>query len=87
MHGLGIGSGRPMIIDAGRFDVGTAYAAVNRIRCGDQRPYFYRTHDHGDARPRPGHSARQRGVGTHGRSFWILDDISPLRQFNAVPCT
>ncbi len=22
-------------------------------------------------------------VGTHGRSFWILDDISPLRQINA----
>ncbi|HEY0564519.1 MAG TPA: glycoside hydrolase [Terriglobales bacterium] len=22
-------------------------------------------------------------VGTHGRSFWILDDISPLRQMNA----
>src|SRR5207237_7714363 len=21
-------------------------------------------------------------VGTHGRSFWILDDITPLRQFN-----
>jgi photosystem II stability/assembly factor-like uncharacterized protein len=23
-------------------------------------------------------------VGTHGRSFWILDDISPLRQFNEL---
>ncbi len=22
-------------------------------------------------------------VGTHGRSFWILDDITPLRQWNA----
>src|SRR5205085_9513791 len=22
-------------------------------------------------------------VATHGRSFWILDDITPLRQFNA----
>src|SRR5215471_10089686 len=21
-------------------------------------------------------------VGTHGRSFWVLDDISPLRQYN-----
>jgi hypothetical protein len=21
-------------------------------------------------------------VGTHGRSFWILDDITPLRQLN-----
>jgi hypothetical protein len=23
-------------------------------------------------------------VGTHGRSFWILDDLTPLRQFDAV---
>jgi photosystem II stability/assembly factor-like uncharacterized protein len=23
-------------------------------------------------------------VGTHGRSFWVLDDLSPLRQFDAV---
>ncbi len=23
-------------------------------------------------------------IGTHGRSFWILDDISPLRQLNAT---
>src|ERR1041385_1250941 len=23
-------------------------------------------------------------VGTHGRSFWILDDITPLRQYNAA---
>jgi photosystem II stability/assembly factor-like uncharacterized protein len=23
-------------------------------------------------------------VGTHGRSFWILDDITPLRQYNAT---
>ncbi|GIT09099.1 MAG: hypothetical protein CM1200mP30_27290 [Pseudomonadota bacterium] len=23
-------------------------------------------------------------VGTHGRSFWILDDITPLRQFSSV---
>ncbi len=22
-------------------------------------------------------------VGTHGRSFWILDNITPLRQFNS----
>ena len=23
-------------------------------------------------------------VGTHGRSFWALDDLSPLRQFDAI---
>ena len=25
-------------------------------------------------------------VGTHGRSFWILDDITPLRQLQSVSC-
>ncbi|MBL0055451.1 MAG: glycoside hydrolase [Chitinophagaceae bacterium] len=24
-------------------------------------------------------------IGTHGRSFWILDDITPLRQINKIP--
>jgi hypothetical protein len=126
------------IIDAGRFDAATAYAAVNRIRCDDQRPHVYRTHDGGRTWKEvvrglpddpvntvredpvrkgllfagteravhvsfddgeswqplrlnmPATSIRdlvvQRDdvvVGTHGRSFWILDDISPLRQLNA----
>ena len=35
------------IMDAGRFDANTAYAAVNRIRLDDQRPHIYRTHDGG----------------------------------------
>src|SRR5581483_2699227 len=35
------------VMDAGRFDVDTAYAAVNRIRLDDQRPHIYRTHDVG----------------------------------------
>jgi photosystem II stability/assembly factor-like uncharacterized protein len=26
-------------------------------------------------------------VGTHGRSFWILDDISPLRQLGSAPAS
>jgi len=124
------------IIDAGRFDVNTAYAAVNRIRLDDQRPHIYRTHDGGktwkeivsglgDSGPvnavredparrgllfcgteravyvsfndgdnwqplrlnMPATSIRDLVikdddivVGTHGRSFWILDDITPLRQ-------
>ena len=127
------------IIDAGRFDAGTAYAAVNRIRLDDQRPHIYRTHDDGktwkeitrglpdnapvnvvredftrqgllfcgteravyvsfndgdDWQPlrlnMPATSIRDLVVhnddlvvGTHGRSFWILDDITPLRQTNA----
>jgi photosystem II stability/assembly factor-like uncharacterized protein len=126
------------IIDAGRFDSATAYAAVNRIRLDDQRPHIYRTHDGGkswqeivrglpDNAPvnavredplrkgllfagteRAVHVSFNDGddwlplrlnmpatsirdlvihdddvvVGTHGRSFWILDDITPLRQLN-----
>ncbi len=35
------------IMDAGRFDVGTAYAAINRIRLDDMHPYIYRTQDGG----------------------------------------
>jgi len=34
-------------IDAGHFDDGTAYVAVNRIRCDDMRPHVYKTHDGG----------------------------------------
>ncbi|MEK6302117.1 MAG: glycoside hydrolase [Acidobacteriota bacterium] len=125
------------IIDAGRFDAETAYAAVNRIRLDDQRPHIYRTHDGGKTwkeivrglPDEPVNAVREdpirRGllfcgteravyvsfndgddwqplrlnmpassirdlvihdddivVGTHGRSFWILDDITPLRQIN-----
>jgi photosystem II stability/assembly factor-like uncharacterized protein len=126
------------LMDAGRFDAGTAYAAVNRIRLDDQRPHIYRTHDGGatwkevvgglpegpvnvvredpvrqgllfagteravfvsfndgdDWQPlrlnMPATSIRDLVVhgddlvvGTHGRSFWILDDITPLRQLDA----
>ena len=35
------------VMDAGRFDAQTAYAAVNRIRLDDLRPHIYRTHDGG----------------------------------------
>lgn len=124
------------IIDAGRFDASTAYAAVNRIRLDDMAPHIWRTHDGGRTwkeivRGLPGdepinsvrEDAKQPGllfagseravyfstddgenwnslrlnmpatsmrdlvvhdddlvVGTHGRSFWILDDLMPLRQ-------
>lgn len=34
-------------IDAGHFDVNTAYIAVNAIRRDDMRPHIYRTHDGG----------------------------------------
>ena len=35
------------IIDAGHFDVETAYAAIDRHRLDDNHPYIYRTHDGG----------------------------------------
>ncbi|MGA8939364.1 MAG: hypothetical protein WB439_09380 [Acidobacteriaceae bacterium] len=34
-------------IEAGRFDVNTAYASVDRHRLGDYKAYIYRTHDGG----------------------------------------
>jgi photosystem II stability/assembly factor-like uncharacterized protein len=124
------------ILDAGRFDAGTAYAAVNTLRLDDMRPHIYRTHDGGktwthigggipDGAPvnvvredpvrkgllfagterevyvsfddggrwqslrlnMPATSMRDLiikdddlVVATHGRGFWILDDITPLRR-------
>ena len=125
------------LIDAGRFDAGTAYAAVNRFRLDDLRPHVYRTHDGGkswteivkglpnDPVNAVREDPRRKGllyagteravyvsfddgdewqplrlnmpatsirdlvvhdddlvVGTHGRGFWILDDITPLRQLD-----
>ncbi|MDT7542363.1 MAG: hypothetical protein QOE33_2267 [Acidobacteriota bacterium] len=125
------------IIDAGRFDANTAYAAVNRIRLDDLRPHVYRTHDGGKTWKEivrglpndPVNAVREdpqrKGllfagteravfvsfndgeewqplrlnmpaisirdlvihdddlvVGTHGRGFWILDDITSLRQID-----
>ena len=34
-------------VEAGHFDVGTAYASVDRHRLADDEPYIYRTHDGG----------------------------------------
>ncbi len=133
-------------IEAGHFDVGTAYAAVNTMRLDDLNPHFFRTHDGGktwseinrgiaggavsnairedprvkgllyastDAqvwvsyddgdswqslrRNMPAISVRDLQVkddssclcsdliaGTHGRGYWILDDVTPLRQIAAA---
>ncbi|MFT3744506.1 MAG: hypothetical protein QM785_09430 [Pyrinomonadaceae bacterium] len=126
------------LIDAGRFDANTAYAAINTFRLDDLRPHIFRTHDGGKTWKEivkgipnggivnvvredpvrkgllycgteqavyfslddgenwqplrlnmPATSIRDLVVkdddivvGTHGRSFWILDDITPLRQLN-----
>ncbi len=126
------------LIDAGRFDANTAYAAINTFRLDDLRPHILRTHDGGKTwreitkglpdggivnavredsvrkgllycgteqavyfslddgdtwQPlrlnMPATSIRDLVVhnddlvvGTHGRSFWILDDLTPLRQIN-----
>ncbi|MEO7051574.1 MAG: hypothetical protein ABI128_07900 [Rhodanobacter sp.] len=125
---------------ASHFDDQTAYAAVNRFRLDDLKPYIYRTHDGGKTwklivNGLPENASanvvredpEQRGLliagteravwysaddgdqwqslqlnlpqtsmrdlvihdndvvlGTHGRSFWILDDITPLRQIAAA---
>ncbi|MEO5897734.1 MAG: hypothetical protein ABIS06_18750 [Vicinamibacterales bacterium] len=130
------------LIDAGRFDPLTAYAAINTLRLDDLRPHILRTHDGGSTwneivkgipegetvnavREDPKRkgllfAATERSVyvsfddganwrslrvnlpitsardiivkdddlviGTHGRGFWILDEISALRgiQFDAA---
>jgi photosystem II stability/assembly factor-like uncharacterized protein len=133
-------------LDAGHFDVMTAYAAANTFRVDDVNPHFYRTHDGGqswteigngiapgavantireDPRTKgllyagtnaqvwisfddgdhwqslrlnmPAISVRDLQVkddstclcadliaGTHGRGYWILDDVTPLRQAAAA---
>ena len=124
------------ILEAGRFDAATAYAAINTLRLDDLRPHVLRTHDGGstwqeivrglpsggivnvvredplrrgllfcgteqaayvsfndgdDWQPlrlnMPATSIRDLivkgddlAVATHGRGFWILDDIQPLRE-------
>ena len=131
------------LIEASHFDPATAYAAVDRHRLGDRKPYLYITHDYGKSWKlsvdgiAPSHFLRairedpqQRNllfagtefgiyvsfdagdhwqslqqnlpvtsvrdmtihgndlvVATHGRSFWILDDIAPLRQAAEVHAT
>jgi photosystem II stability/assembly factor-like uncharacterized protein len=127
------------IIDASPFDADSAYAAVDRHRLDDFKPYIYRTHDGGKswqliatgigagsavnvvrADPvRRGllYAGTEKGVyvsfddgdhwqplqnglpvtsvrdidvhgadlviATHGRGFYILDDVGPLRQADA----
>ena len=124
------------LIEASHFDPAEAYAAVDRHRLDDQKPYLYRTRDYGASwqaiTDGIGASAFLRAVredpqsrgllfagtelgayvsfddgehwqslqlnlptvsvqdmvihgddlvaATHGRAFWILDDITPLRQ-------
>jgi photosystem II stability/assembly factor-like uncharacterized protein len=125
-------------IDAGNFDKGTAYLAVNAIRKDDLKPHIFKTHDFGETWEKvisgmnpsgpvnvvredpfkkgllyagterevyfsendgtswqslklnmPASSIRDLVVhendlviGSHGRSIWILDDVSPLRQLS-----
>jgi photosystem II stability/assembly factor-like uncharacterized protein len=127
------------IIEASHFSPGVAYAAVDRHRLDDQRPYLFRTRDFGktwqpivsgiaahafvnavreDPRKKgllfagteigvymsvddgdhwsplqqnlPVTSVRDLAVhgddlviATHGRSFWVMDDIAPLRELSA----
>jgi photosystem II stability/assembly factor-like uncharacterized protein len=124
-------------IEAGHFDVNTAYASVDRHRLADNKPYIYRTHDGGktwtnvvagipdgayvnsvkeDPKTKgllyaatelrvyvsfndgehwqplqlnmPATSVRDivvhgddLDIATHGRGFWVMDQMSALRQF------
>jgi photosystem II stability/assembly factor-like uncharacterized protein len=128
------------LIEASHSDPAVAYAAVDRSRLDDQKPYLYRTRDYGatwqliaDGIPAPAFlravredpqskgllfagtelgvyvsfddgdrwqtlqsnlpitSVRDLAIhgddlvaATHGRSFWILDNITPLRQVSAA---
>ncbi len=127
------------LIEPSPHDAGTAYAAVDRHKLDDLRPYIYKTSDYGKTwtaivngipdgsyihvvREDPKRKGLLYGgsetgvwvsfddgarwqrlqlnlptvpvhdlliknddlaVATHGRSFWILDDLGPLRQWNA----
>jgi photosystem II stability/assembly factor-like uncharacterized protein len=127
------------ILEASHFDAETAYAAVDRHRLDDFKPYLYRTHDGGvhwqlaasgipdgsfvnAVREDPVkkgllYAGTEKGVyvslddgdhwqplqanlpvtsvrdldvhgddlvaATHGRAFWVLDDVTPLRQLDA----
>jgi photosystem II stability/assembly factor-like uncharacterized protein len=126
-------------IEAGHFDVETAYASVDRHRLGDDLPYIYRTHDGGKTWTNAVNGipngafvnsvkedTKQKGllyaatelrvyvsfddgdhwqpiqlnmpvtsvrdivvhgddlaVATHGRGFWVLDQMTALRQIAA----
>ena len=128
------------LIEAGHFDVNTAYAAINTLRMDDLRPHIFATHDSGKTwteivngipagqtinavREDPERkgllfAGAEKGVyvsfddganweslrlnlpassvrdlivknddlvvATHGRGFWILDNITPLRQSGVV---
>jgi hypothetical protein len=128
------------LIEASHYDLNTAFAAVNRIRCDDMQPYIYKTNDGGKTWKlivgglptngpinavredpirkgllfagsenavyvsfdegehwqslrlnMPSTSIRDLVIkdddlvlGTHGRGFWIMDDITPLRQLNTT---
>jgi photosystem II stability/assembly factor-like uncharacterized protein len=126
------------IIETSHFDAETAYAAVDRHRLDDVKPYIYRTRDGGknwtlianglgafvnavrEDPVRKGllYAGTERGVyvsfddgdqwqplqfnlpvtsvrdldvhgddlviATHGRSFWIMDNISPLREVRTI---
>ncbi len=136
---------RISIIEASRFNAGTAYVAANRFQMDDQQPYLFKTTDYGTTWTRIDGSGQANGIpaseftrviredevrkgllfagtergvyvslddggtwtslrrnlpivpvhdlaikegdliaATHGRSFYIIDDLSALRQMSAT---
>ncbi len=136
---------RVSIIEASRYNAGTAYVAANRFQMDDNEPYLFKTNDFGatwtridqsgaangipsgeftrviredDVRRGMLYAGTERGVyaslddgaswfslrrnlpmvpvhdlavkngdliaATHGRSFWVIDDLSALRQLSAA---
>ena len=136
---------RISIIEASRYNAGTAYVAANRFQMDDNEPYLFKTTDFGATWTRIDRSGKANGIpsgeftrviredaerrgllyagtergvyaslddgaswfslrrnlpivpvhdlaikdgdliaATHGRSFWVLDDLSALRQLSAA---
>ena len=136
---------RISIIEASRYNAGTAYVAANRFQMDDNDPYLFKTTDFGATWTRIDQSGKANGIpsgeftrviredaerrgllyagtergvyaslddgaswfslrrnlpivpvhdlaikdgdliaATHGRSFWVLDDLSALRQISAA---
>ena len=86
-------------IEPSHFDAGTAYVTVDLHQVDNDDPFVYKTTDFGRTfkaitnglphAPVYSIAVQERFgdlvVATYGRGFWILDDLTPLRQFAGSP--